>query len=70
MMTFVRNRGFYKKRYIVAAVAVCFALSLAREVLQSWIPSRSSDCLDLVLNTLGTLLGAMIFVWGYARVRA
>ncbi|MBW1717567.1 MAG: VanZ family protein [Deltaproteobacteria bacterium] len=47
-----------------------FSLSLAREVLQSWIPSRSSDCLDLVLNTLGTLLGAMIFVWGYARVRA
>jgi len=69
MMTFVRNRGFYKKRYIVAAVAVCFALSLAIEVLQSWIPSRSSDCLDLVLNTLGALLGAMIFVWGYSRAR-
>ena len=37
-----------------------FLISAAIETLQAWIPTRSSDLQDLILNTLGTLAGAML----------
>jgi hypothetical protein len=48
------------KKSVVYAVIFCFAVSLTIEVLQSWIPSRSSQSLDLLLNTAGAFLGAFI----------
>lgn len=38
-----------------------FFLSLSIEIAQSWIPSRSSSFLDLILNTAGTLIGVTIY---------
>ncbi|MEZ5276344.1 MAG: VanZ family protein [Opitutaceae bacterium] len=43
-----------------------FALSFGIEFLQTWMPTRSSSLLDLVLNTVGTLAGA-ILACGLAR---
>ncbi|RLB12257.1 MAG: hypothetical protein DRG82_17275, partial [Deltaproteobacteria bacterium] len=69
MMTFVTAAGFFRKRHIWMTISLCFGISLTIEILQAWIPSRSSDCLDLLLNTFGALLGTMMYVWGYGRVR-
>ena len=52
--------GFRKHR-VLLAVVICFAVSLTIEILQAWIPSRNSDLLDLVLNTIGGLIGAVIY---------
>ena len=41
-------------------VVFCFMLSLGIEVAQAWLPSRSSSLLDLVMNTVGALVGALI----------
>ncbi len=49
------------KHDVLLTVALCFTLSLSIEIIQAWMPSRSSDLLDLILNTLGGLLGAKIF---------
>jgi len=69
MMTFVKAAGFFRKRHIWMTISLCFGVSLTIEILQAWIPSRSSDCLDLLLNTFGALLGVMMYVWGYGRQR-
>ncbi len=57
--TFMELGGTLKKRVILITVALCFATSLIIEVAQGWIPSRSSQILDLMLNTSGALIGSM-----------
>ena len=59
--TFVKAGGSFEKHGILITVVLCFTVSLAIEILQAWIPSRSSDFLDLLLNTLGALSGVMIY---------
>jgi hypothetical protein len=49
------------KHSIVIAVTFCFTVSLLIEIIQAWLPLRSSDLLDLILNTLGALLGARTY---------
>jgi glycopeptide antibiotics resistance protein len=39
---------------------VCGAISLTIELAQAWIPSRSSQMLDLILNTLGGGIGVLL----------
>lgn len=38
----------------------CGGLSLAIELAQAWIPTRSSQMLDLILNTLGAGVGVLL----------
>jgi hypothetical protein len=70
MMTFAKNAGVFRKRHIWMTISLCFGVSLTIEILQAWIPSRSSDCLDLLLNTFGALLGVMMYVWGHRRLES
>lgn len=39
------------------AIAVCFAVSLAIELTQVWLPGRDSSFLDLTTNILGSAIG-------------
>jgi VanZ family protein len=56
-----KANGKFPIHYILISVAAGFLLSLMIEILQAWLPSRSSDMNDLILNTSGALLGAVIF---------
>jgi len=58
----VKFGGFVRKHGILITVVIGFIVSLFIEITQAWLPSRSSSLLDLLLNTLGTLIGAMIFL--------
>ena len=47
-------------RSVILSAIFCFAISFGIEFFQAWIPSRSSQTIDLFLNTLGGLAGAVI----------
>lgn len=51
-----------EKRVVLMTVASCFILSLTIEIIQAWMPSRSSSMLDLMSNTSGALIGVLIYL--------
>lgn len=53
------NYRHAKQRLLVAMIA-CGAISFGIELAQAWIPSRSSQMSDLLLNTLGAGAGVLL----------
>jgi VanZ family protein len=60
--TMAKFRGIFRKYDVLIALVVCFGVSLIIEIAQAWIPSRNSDLLDLVFNTIGGLIGAVAYL--------
>ena len=52
--------GAAARRNLLLCVGLCLALSLVIELAQAFIPSRSSQLLDLLLNTLGGAIGVTL----------
>lgn len=47
---------------MLITVGLCFATSLSIEIAQAWLPSRASSMLDLLLNTAGGFIGAVVSI--------
>jgi hypothetical protein len=58
--TLIKLGGTLEKHYFFITVSFCFAVSLIIEILQAWLPSRSSSMPDLIFNTFGALIGVVI----------
>jgi len=58
---FIKLGGIFEKYGVLIAVSFCFAVSLFIEIFQAWIPSRNSDMLDLIFNTLGAFIGVTMY---------
>jgi glycopeptide antibiotics resistance protein len=59
--TLSRLEGIGSRHVLLATLLIAFSFSLGIEIVQVWIPSRDSSLLDLNLNTLGGLMGALLF---------
>ena len=57
--TLIKMGGRFESRSIPIALAAGFLVSLWIETVQAWMPARSSDLQDLILNTAGTFVGAL-----------
>ncbi len=53
------GRADYRYAGLIVII-ICFSISLAIEITQAWIPSRSSSLLDLILNTFGASIGVIL----------
>ncbi|MEJ2111202.1 MAG: VanZ family protein, partial [Acidobacteriota bacterium] len=56
-----QTEGTPRTRAVFYSVLFCFSVSLAIELFQAWVPSRSSQLLDLLLNTAGGYAGAFLY---------
>jgi len=59
-----RFQGRPRRLAIPLTIGLCLITSLTIEVVQAWIPSRSSQSLDLILNTAGGGLGVLLYRLG------
>ncbi len=51
------------KRALWMTILLGFTVSITIEILQAFIPTRDSSMTDVITNTLGTAIGAMLFQW-------
>jgi glycopeptide antibiotics resistance protein len=56
-------------RWWACIAAIGFLFSLGIEIAQLFIPTRATDVDDLILNTTGALLGAVVFSLLITRYR-
>jgi VanZ family protein len=52
-----------KTKAVLIAILIGAASSFGIEILQGFIPQRESGLTDVLTNTLGTALGALLFTW-------
>lgn len=57
----IESGGVFHKKAILFSIVLCFLISLSIEIAQAWIPSRSSQMLDLMFNTTGAIIGAIFY---------
>ena len=57
-------QGSRRWRYCLLAVLIGALISLVIEVTQAFIPARDSNMVDVICNTIGTVLGAGCWVLG------
>ncbi len=55
--------GIGRRRNVVIVILAAAVLSFGIELVQAWMPSRSSSALDLILNSAGGFLGALGLAW-------
>jgi hypothetical protein len=59
---YLKHKGFRSVAFVLLSVAVGFGISLLIEILQAFLPSRSSDIVDLITNTSGTMIGCLVLM--------
>jgi hypothetical protein len=52
---------------VAAVIFLGFSLSFAIETTQWFLPTRDSDTTDVMTNTLGTVLGVLVWRWPFAQ---
>jgi hypothetical protein len=65
LLTEMRRTGFWQSLGWVVAFCLCVSLSI--ELVQYFLPGRSSSLVDVLTNTLGALVGATLSAWEHGQ---
>ena len=61
LVIYLHGGGNYSKASAAAmSILIGITISLSIELLQVYLPSRDSSLLDLIMNALGSVVGAMV----------
>jgi VanZ family protein len=61
MVTGVKGQQWSHGRAFLIAIFIGMTVSLIIELLQSYLPTRDSSLTNLICNTIGTILGVIVF---------
>lgn len=61
LVKFLQLFGFEGRRQLLAALAIGLVLMVLSEFIQSFVPGRSPDILDLTADFLGFIIGVRLF---------
>ena len=62
LCAFLRSKGLVGRRLVASTLAGGLAVSLAIEIIQFWLPTRTSSSIDVLTNALGAVIGALLYV--------
>lgn len=58
--SFLDEIGFLFKRQLYTAVIICFLYAISDEIHQVFVPGRSCELRDVLIDTLGAYIGCLI----------
>lgn len=58
---FIGTTKVQDKHIIIYAIAFCFAYAITDEVHQLFVPGRSGEIRDVIIDTAGAITGTMLF---------
>lgn len=61
VVTLILRFTYFKETHALTFFTLLFIAAVALELLQAWIPKRSSTLLDIMSNGLGIIFGLVIF---------
>ncbi len=64
-----KDDGLPRKLDVFLVAALGGAISLAIELIQVYLPNRTSSLTDIICNISGTILGALLFRWIFLLLR-
>ena len=64
---FLSTTKVQDKRIIIYAIAFCFAYAITDEVHQLFVPGRSGEIRDVIIDTLGATTGTVLF-WTLRKI--
>ncbi|MBT7605496.1 MAG: VanZ family protein [Kordiimonadaceae bacterium] len=61
ILTFIALLSSTKKHSLLSILAIQILIGICLEVAQSFIPGRFPEFLDVIANSLGVLVGALVY---------
>ncbi len=59
---YLKGKGFSSAAVVLLSVTMGFGISLFIEISQAFLQTRSSDMMDLIANTFGTMIGCLLLI--------